>query len=445
MAPGCSVRHDGRTKRQHAHARAIPIRRAGTHRPGRRLNTPFVALLLSSLAFLSPALTLAPIQAVEPLPPRGAQPIDALEKRPALNRPHLLDLQRPTPRPAPDPTSAAGPAVGTTPRPTPAPTPVPDPAVLYQAAIEAARTAGAAHGITFAVVRDGELVWAGSSGRARDGRTELQPGTPLVIGSVTKTFVAAVVLQLASEDKIDLSDPVRRHLPDLDVLSSRVTIAQLLDHTSGLADVFNDTTRVGLEEDPAHAWTAPELLKTLHEPWYAPGVGWAYANTNYYLLGLLVERVTGNALGDELERRMLTPLSLASTGMVDAADAASPLAPAWSTIFWASGAMTSSAADVARWGDALYRGNVLPGAARDAMLDFNSHDYGFGVQRIELAGTRGYGHTGLLNTYTTLLLHVPTEDVTISLLVNRSHVDLGAMLRARPGDGPSLLELALGE
>jgi D-alanyl-D-alanine carboxypeptidase len=109
-------------------------------------------------------------------------------------------------------------------------------------------------------VRDGELVWAGSSGRARDGRTELMPGTPLVIGSVTKTFVAAVVLQLAAEGRIDLDDRVRTYLPELDVPGGQVTIAQLLDHTSGLADVFNDTTRAGLETDPSHAWTAPELL-----------------------------------------------------------------------------------------------------------------------------------------------------------------------------------------
>ena len=396
--------------------------------------------MLSSLAFLSPALTLAPTQAGEPLPQRGAQPIDWVERRPTAGAPRLVDADGPAEGSA---SSAPSPLPHPTPAPTPLPTAVADSASRYQAAIHAARAAGGAHGITFAVVRDGELVWAGSSGRARDGRTELAAETSLVIGSVTKTFVAAVVLQLAAEGRIELSDRVRTHLPDLDVLSRRITIAQLLDHTSGLADVFNDTTRVGLEDDPAHAWTAPEVFETLHEPWYAPGEGWAYANTNYYLLGLLVERVTGHSLADELERRILTPLSLRSTRMIDAADPASPLAPAWSTIFWASGAMTSTAADIARWGDALYRGNVLSASAREAMLDFNTHDYGFGVQRIELGRTEGYGHTGLLNTYTTLLLHIPEEDVTVALLVNRSHVNLEAMLRAKPKDGPSLLELAL--
>ena len=80
-----------------------------------------------------------------------------------------------------------------------------------------------------------------------------------------------------------------------------------------------------------------------------------------------------------------------------------------------------------------------------AMLAVNDHDYGLGVQRLKVGRVRGIGHTGLLNTYTTLLFHVPEERVTVALLVNRSHVDLGGMLTAEPPDGPSLLELALSD
>ncbi len=107
--------------------------------------------------------------------------------------------------------------------------------------------------------------------------------------------------------------------------------------------------------------------------------------------------------------------------------------------------MASSAADLARWGDALYAGSVLQPATRTRMLDFNDHDYGYGAQKVEVGEYAGYGHTGLLNTYTTLLFHLPEEHVTLALLVNRSHVDLAGMLQAEPGDGPSLLELALDE
>jgi CubicO group peptidase (beta-lactamase class C family) len=158
---------------------------------------------------------------------------------------------------------------------------------------------------------------------------------------------------------------------------------------------------------------------------------------------MLIERVTGATLAEELGRRFIGPLELGATRLLDGSEPGGPLAPAWTSIFWGSGAMTASAADLARWGDALYRGGILTDASRAAMLKLNSHDYGFGVQKVEVDGDAGYGHTGLLNTYTTLLYHLPAEGVTVALLVNRSHVDLGGMLTAEPKDGPSLLELAL--
>jgi D-alanyl-D-alanine carboxypeptidase len=380
------------------------------------------------LAFTSPALTFAPLNASEP----GARPRPAVVRSsdaPAPRRPQLIEeLVRPVAFPPAPPVparSASGPS--------------------FAAALDAARAHGGAYGVAFAAVRDGSVIWAGASGRARDGRTELSPTSPLVIGSVTKTFVAATVLQLVDEGRIGLEDPVRRHLPQLRQLSADITVAQLLDHTSGLADLFNDTTRRGLEEEPTRSWAAAEVLATLHEPWYAPGEGWAYANTNYYLLAMLIEAVTDAPLADELDARFLDPLDLEATSMLDGGEVGSPLDEAWTTIFWGSGAMGASAVDLARWGDALYAGDLLSRESRAAMLDFNGHDYGLGAQRLEVGDTDGYGHTGLLNTYTTLLFHVPQEGVTIALLVNRSHVDLGGMLVADPASGPSLLELALGD
>ena len=379
------------------------------------------------LAFTSPALTFAPLNASEP----GARPrpdvargIEAATPR----RPQLIEeLARPIVFPSAPP-APAGPDLGPS----------------FAAALEAARAHGGAYGVAFAAVRDGSVVWAGAAGRARDGRTELSATSPLVIGSVMKTFVAAAVLQLVDEGRIGLDDSLRVHLPELDQFSDEITVGQLLDHTSGLADVFNDTTRRGLEEEPARSWLASDVLATLHEPWYAPGEGWAYANTNYFLLAMLVEAVTGTPLADELGARFLDPLHLGTTSVLDGSEAGAPLDEAWTTIFWGSGAMGASAVDLARWGDSLYAGDLLSAGSRAAMLDFNSHDYGLGVQRLEVGDTDGYGHTGLLNTYTTLLFHVPEERVTVALLVNRSHVDLAGMLTAEPAGGPSLLELALG-
>jgi D-alanyl-D-alanine carboxypeptidase len=411
------------TKAPIRQARAIHGRERRHGRSLPQLRAPVAAILLSLLVLLSPELTLAPLSAVEPQR-TGPLPIDLIDLPAGPPRVQPIDLETPD--------AVVGPVAAS---------PQIDEAA-FESAIWAARDAAGAYGITFAAVRDGQLLWSGAAGRGRDQATRLEADDPLVIGSVTKTFVAAAVLQLAEEGLLTLDDAVRDHLPGMSRVSREITIRQLLDHTSGLADVFNDTTRRGLEEHPEHAWTTAELFETIHAPWYAPGDGWAYANTNYFLLGLVVESVTGSTLADELNDRFLEPLGLKDTRLLTGSpDDGGPLAPAWATIFWASGAMTASATDLARWGDALYGDEVLSDRSQDAMMALNSHDYGLGVQRIEVPGGPAFGHTGLLNTYTTLLLHLPKQDVTLALLVNRSDVDLGGMLMARPPAGPSLLEL----
>lgn len=409
-------------------ARAVKV--GHSQRRGRRwFAVPVAALLLSLLTVTAPALTRAPLEAG----------VERAHLQPTLIDQRIGAWATPgTATPAAPDERVAGPYA-------PLPAAEPDPALdaRYQAALDAALGAGKAYGATFAVVRDGALIWTGSSGRAADGTTALEPGSGFVIGSVTKTFVAAAVLQLVAEGRVNLGEPIGRYLPEVASVSGEVTVAQLLDHTSGLADVFNDTTRRGLEDEPERAWSTGEILASVREPWYEPGEGWAYANTNYYLLGMLVERRTGASLADELSRRFLAPLALDRTRLLTGA-AGEPLEPAWATIFWASGAMTSTAADLARWGDALYAGSVLDARSRAIMLRFNGHDHGLGVQRLELDELTGYGHTGLLDTYTTIVFHAPSQRVTLALLVNRSRVDLEAMLTAEPENGPSLLQLAIG-
>ena len=395
---------------------------------------------LAVIVSLSPELTHAPTQADEPAgaltgaTTRTSQPVF-----PTTGVLPTVEADVPPSRPGgvADSPPAARPTAGASASPR------------FQAALDAARIGAGAYGATFAVVRDGQVVWTGSSGVERDGRSRLTPESTMVIGSVSKTFVAATILELVDEGRLSLDDSVRQFLPELRQVSRKITIRELLDHTSGLADVFNDTTRRGLEEHPERAWSRQQVLATLHAPWYQPGEGWAYANTNYFLLGMVVERITGSTLEEELQRRFLERLGLTATRSLTADDPGSQLEPAWVTIFWASGAMTSSAGDLARWGDALYDDDVAEDLLLDAatarqMFQVNGEDYGLGVKRFEVSPRTAYGHTGLLKTYTTLLLHLPDDDVTIAMLVNRTNVDLLNMIRQRPaGGGPSLLRLAL--
>jgi D-alanyl-D-alanine carboxypeptidase len=426
------------TKRHLRQARAIKVRGDHERSPARRsLRVVAAASALALMMSLSPELTQAPIRADKP----GAA---AAQVATRASQP-MGPITGVAPRLEPGVPVRAGERAASAPMTAGATL-----ARRFQAALDAARYDAEAFGVTFAAVRDGQVVWAGSSGVDRDGQSPLKPHSPMVIGSVTKTFVAATVLQLVEEGRIRLGDSVRSYLPELRRVSREITVRQLLDHTSGLADVFNEQTRLGLEEHPERSWTSRELLATLHPPWYQPGEGWAYANTNYYLLGMIVERATGSTLEAELQRRFLDPLELDATRMLGPDDPTSPLEPAWATIFWGSGAMSSSAADLARWGDALYDDDVAGNALLEAdagrdMLDVNRDDYGLGVKRIEVSKrTVGYGHTGLLNAYTTLLLHVPAHDVTIAMLVNRTQVDLLGMIKERPAvGGRSLLGLAV--
>lgn len=409
--------HDART-RYLSTTRATSARGVRAPRAPRRLRVPITTAAISLVILMSPSLALAPLHAIGP----GAAAPWHVEP--------LTDVP---------PDTDGRTAGGMLPPPSSVLHPWHFHAAL-DAALDAALATTEADGATFAVVRNGKLVWTGASGRGLHGPAALSAGEPLIIGSLTKTYVAAAVLQLVEEGTLALEDSVANHLPGLSGLSSDISIRHLLDHSSGLADLYNETTRRSLDEQPGHTWGAAEMLGALHEPTHEPGEGWSYANTNYYLLGLVVEKVTGVTLADELQRRFLAPLGLGTTRMLAGADM---IEQAWTSLFWASGTMTASATDVARWGDALYRGSVLTDASLDAMTTVNDHDYGLGLQRIEVAGVEGYGHSGLLHNYTALLFHLPDEGVTLSLLVNRSRVELGEMLTAEPGRGrPSLLELA---
>ncbi|MEK4777810.1 serine hydrolase domain-containing protein [Bacillus sp. FSL L8-0199] len=164
----------------------------------------------------------------------------------------------------------------------------------------------------------GRKTWGYAAGVA-DLRTKKPMKTDFRfrIGSVTKTFTATVILQLAGENRLNLDDSIEKWLPDViqgngyDV--KQITIRQMLNHTSGIAEYsrskeadFTNTKRL---------YTAEELVKIgiSAPPDFAPGKGWSYSNTGYVLLGMLIEKVTGNNYAEEIENRIIEPLELSNT------------------------------------------------------------------------------------------------------------------------------------
>ena len=312
-------------------------------------------------------------------------------------------------------------------------------AAALQAAVERARTAFGLGAVSVGVSADATLGWSGTSGPPRNGVTPLSGTTPFAIASVTKTFTATVVLELAEEGRIRLDAEVTDYLPELGAATG-VTVAELLRHTSGIADLLAPM-RDRLNAQPTRVWTPAEVLALIGPSQFAPGIDWSYSNTNYVIAGMLVERVTGHRFADELARRITDPLELHGTAFPPSIAKGNLLGVSWSSAFWTAAALDSTAVDLVRWGDALYGGAILQPSSLALMLDFNTHDYGMGAERYQVAGLTGYGHSGLLRGFTTLLIHLPSEHLTIALLAT-GHAFSPSSLITYAGGGSSILQLA---
>ncbi|MFI6013300.1 serine hydrolase domain-containing protein [Streptomyces sp. NPDC051243] len=259
------------------------------------------------------------------------------------------------------------------------------------------------------------------------------------IASASKTFVATVVLQLVCEGRLSLDDTVEDWLPG--VVSgngndgSKISVRQLLQHTSGLYNYTADLPVLdsvdGFKADRYRTWTDEQLvaIATSHRPNFAPGTKWSYTNTGYILAGMIIKKATGNNWQQEVTRRILRPLHLrhtlaptTTTGIpgsrlhgysdFDGSGATIDVTDVNPSFAGAAGAMTSTAADLTRFYQALLGGRLLRAAQMAAMkttvrtleLDFvwPGASYGLGLMRIPLScGGSYYSHPGDFPGYTT--------------------------------------------
>jgi D-alanyl-D-alanine carboxypeptidase len=271
-------------------------------------------------------------------------------------------------------------------------------------------------------IHEGEHEWAAGAGTQELGSTvPVSTSARFRIGSTTKTFVATVVLQLADEGRLGLDDPIARHLPGLVPGGEAITVRQLLNHTSGLYDYAHErdwSTNRWRGEARWRTYRPQELLDVAfaHPPYFAPGQGWHYSNTNYVLAGLLVEKLTGEPYGDAVTERIIRPLRLNQTTVPGTdpgvpephahgyADVGGTLVDATEmnpSLDWAAGEMISTASDLGRFFSALLAGELTSAAALSAMRDTvetgQVFRYGLGLQQYDLpCGTTVLGHGGEL-------------------------------------------------
>lgn len=373
------------------------------------------------------------------LAPGTLAPVGAVPSVPAANEP---PSQAPDPSiPHPSHTPPEGSVAPGTSRP-PARSPVAaEDGVALQGAIDRARQAFGLATLTVGLSVHGELGWSGVAGSTGGGTGPLRGIYPFAIASVSKTFTAAIVLQLVEEGRVRLDAPVTDYLPEV-TLTSGATVEQLLQHRSGVPDLLAPM-RGHMNADPDRIWTHEEVLALVGPSHFAPGTGFEYSNTNYLILGMLVERVTGHRFADELQERIIGPLGLEQTSFALEPGAPYLFNASWASAFWTSADVYASAEDLVTWADALYGGYVLRPGMLDRMLGFSPDGWGLGAELVRVGDMAGYGHSGLLRGYSTLMLRLPEQDVTLVVMGTTSQFHVPDLIVARVGGQPSILDLSL--
>lgn len=296
--------------------------------------------------------------------------------------------------------------------------------------------------------------WTGTFGtRTRGGTDPIQGSDHWRIGSCTKTMVGTTILQLVEEGRLRLTDPVSQFRPDVPN-GANITIEQLLTMRSGLFNYTEDEPfNAAMDRDPQRVWQPAELLAvafaSVKNPYFLPGQGFHYSNTNTILLGLIVEQLTGKPLEQALWERIFKPLGLANTAFPPlssnallephprgytygtaeetvTSDVLSPekqaaakagtflprdstdLNPSWG---WAAGAAFSNGEDLVRYVQVLVEGGLLSQDMQRLRLQSsqNLENYGWALQK---AGSF-YGHGGSLPGFNTLMLHDPDQHLTV--------------------------------
>jgi len=320
------------------------------------------------------------------------------------------------------------------------------------------RAAGSFPGASVGVVaRDGTAIGLVTGLSDRAAGTPMRTDDLLLAGSTGKTFFAAVALELIEQGRLDLDAPISRYLggrPWFPRLPNArdITVRMLMTHTSGLVRYeMNPRFTADLRAAPDKTWSPEEEIAYLldAEPPFAAGEGWDYSDTNYIVLGMILEQITGTTLYDEVAVRFLRPLGLArvvpstsrrieglipgyagprdTLGLPDEVlvDGQFVINPQFE---WTGGGYATSALDLARWGHALYTGRAISPAMVRLMVDAAvparlgpQTKYGLGViVRESTPVGPTWGHSGFFPGYQTELVHAVDSGVTVAVQINSS-------------------------
>lgn len=333
-----------------------------------------------------------------------------------------------------------------------------------QALLDSVHAGGRFAGATAAfVLRDGSgaALAVGESDSTRN--VVMRPDDRMLAGSTGKTFFAALALQLVHEGRFALDDPLAKHLGDepwwKDAAGRTrlpngddITLRMLMNHTSGVVRYeFNPAFTAEVTKDPYRVWSPAEQIAFVldTEPPFAAGAGWDYSDTNYILLAMVMEKVTGGNAYDMIRQRILEPTGLENTvptsspvipGVVQGyAGANNPFGGADAVLLaegrlafnpqfeWAGGGYATTSQDLARWAKMLYEGRVFDASLMPQVLDGMQAQglgrgvrYGLGVIIRDTPLGVAYGHSGFFPGYLTEMRYFPEHGIAVAFQVNTS-------------------------
>uniref|UniRef100_B8HYD9 Serine-type D-Ala-D-Ala carboxypeptidase n=1 Tax=Cyanothece sp. (strain PCC 7425 / ATCC 29141) TaxID=395961 RepID=B8HYD9_CYAP4 len=305
--------------------------------------------------------------------------------------------------------------------------------------------------------------------QATFGMGNLKTQTPMQltdhfrIGSNTKTFTGTVLLQLVDEGKLGLDDKAAQYLPEITQLPNgkggEITIRQVGNHTSGIFDYSKADSFQAAYGNNTSKYFSPQQLLTIalqNKPYFYPGQGWEYSNSNTLILGLIIERLTGNSIATEIQNRILNPLGMTQTSFPTTPAMPTPYAhgyfysepsdqnppdasnwnPSWA---WAAGQMISTLEDLYRYAKPLATGQLLSPKMQAERLQWapqsqqwfsaavqhflppgSTVDYKYGFQIMDMNG--GIGHAGNVPGYNTFFSYIPDREATVIILTNAQQV-----------------------
>jgi CubicO group peptidase (beta-lactamase class C family) len=303
-------------------------------------------------------------------------------------------------------------------------------------------------GVSLAVLRDGRIIKAKGYGLANiEANSAAAPKTVYEIGSITKQFTATAVMMLVEEGKVSLDDKITKYFSDAPPAWNRITVRHLLTHTSGIQNhvavsgflnIFK--TNLSFETTPTREEILKEFFKLPTE--FEPGETWAYDNTGYYLLGLVIEKASGKSYYQFLEEQIFKPLGMNSTRSTDPRPIVPNRAAGYEwvrdkfenrpvllpTIAFSAGTIVSTIEDMAKWDTALYGEKLLkkstleqmwtPARTNDGALA--SFNYGFGWFIDNYHGHRIVQHAGGTPGFSSVIYRFTDDKLTIIILSNHS-------------------------